>query len=114
MGDYGNALCYCKKVIETTDYQQIRTLRLFKDILEVCFELTANEARVSELADNHSCHFFVANNDTPDCPEAESDSKLFIRTVYKYCAEAVIRMIWHKSEALAIYSGELLKKLFFK
>lgn len=28
------------------------------------------------------CHFFVANNDTPDCPEAESYSRLFIRTVY--------------------------------
>ena len=118
----------------------------------------------------YSCHFFVANNDTPDCPEAESYSKLFIRTVYEagmaassqylldleygagleqkspeyiqavqegflhdkngfffgfriaydtrnnvlYCAEAVTRIIWHKSEALAIYSGELLKKLFFE
>ena len=30
-----------------------------------------------------------------------------------YCAEAVTRIIWHKSEALAIYSSELLKKLFF-
>ncbi len=29
----------------------------------------------------HICHFFVANNDTPDCPEAESYSELFIRTV---------------------------------
>lgn len=45
MGDYGNGLCFCKKVIETTDYQQIRTLRLFKDILEVCFELTVRDAR---------------------------------------------------------------------
>ncbi len=117
----------------------------------------------------YCCHFFVANNDTPDCLEAESYSRLFIRTVYGagraagsqylldleygagleqkspeyiqavreglmhdkngfffgfrlaydtqnnslYCAEAVTRIIWHKSEALAIYSGELLKKLFF-
>ncbi len=45
MGDYGNALCFCKKVIETTDYKQIRTLRLFKDILEICFELTARDTR---------------------------------------------------------------------
>ena len=44
MGDYGNALFFCKKVVETTDYKQIRTLRLFKDILEVCFELTAGDA----------------------------------------------------------------------
>lgn len=29
----------------------------------------------------YSCHFFVANNDTPDCPEAERYSELFIRTV---------------------------------
>ena len=119
------------------------------------------------IAQKYCCHFFVANNDTPDCPEAESYSKLFIRTVYEagrsagsqylldleygagleqkspeyiqavregfmhdkngfffgfrlaydtqdnilYCAEAVIRIIWHKSETLAIYSGKLLKKL---
>ncbi len=44
IGDYGKALCFCKKVIETTDYQQIRTLRLFKEILEVCFELTTKDA----------------------------------------------------------------------
>lgn len=118
----------------------------------------------------YCCHFFVSNNDTPDCPEAENYSGLFIRTVYEagmaagsqylldleygagleqkspdyiqavregflhdkngfffgfrlaydtqdqilYCAEAVIRIIWHKSETLAIYSGELLKKLFFE
>lgn len=122
------------------------------------------------LAGNTAVIFFVANNDTPDCPEAESYSSLFIRTVYGagraagsqylldleygagleqkspeyiqavreglmhdkngfffgfrlaydtqdnslYCAEAVTRIIWHKSEALAIYSGELLKKLFFE
>ena len=121
------------------------------------------------IGQKYSVHFFVANNDTPDCPEAESYSKLFIQTVYGagravgsqylldleygagleqkspeyiqavreglmhdkngfffgfrlaydtqdnslYCAEAVTRIIWHKSEALAIYSGELLKKLFF-
>ena len=41
-GDYGKALCLCEKVIKTTDYGQIRTLRLFKDILEACFEVTAN------------------------------------------------------------------------
>lgn len=45
MGDYENAFCFCRKVIETTDYKQIRTLRLFKDILEVCFELTAKDVR---------------------------------------------------------------------
>ena len=38
--DYEKALCLCEKVIETTDYGQIRTLRLFKDILEACFEVT--------------------------------------------------------------------------
>ena len=42
MCDYGKALCLCEKVIKTTDYGQIRTLRLFKDILEACFEVTAN------------------------------------------------------------------------
>lgn len=42
MGDFENALCFCKRVIETTDYGQIRTLRLFKDILEICFELIAH------------------------------------------------------------------------
>ena len=42
IGDYGKALCFCKKVKENTDYGQIRTLRLFKDILEACFEVVAN------------------------------------------------------------------------
>ena len=42
MGDYGKALSLCEKVIATTDYGQVRTLRLFKDILEDCFEVTAN------------------------------------------------------------------------
>lgn len=42
MGDYGEALYLCEKVIKTTDYGQIRTLRLFKDVLEACFEVTAN------------------------------------------------------------------------
>lgn len=27
------------------------------------------------------CHLFIANNETPDCPEAERYSKLFIQTV---------------------------------
>ena len=48
MGDYGKAACFCKKVIETTDYGQIRTLRLFKDILEACFEITANSATIAD------------------------------------------------------------------
>ena len=116
------------------------------------------------------CHFFVANNDTPDCPEAESYSKLFIRIVCEsgvslgsqylldmeygsgleqkspeyiqavregfmhdkqgvpfgfrlaydtrddilYCAEAIVRIVWHKSDPLAIYVSELLNKLFFE
>ncbi len=45
MGNYEKALCFCKKVIETTDYDQIRTLRLFRDILEACFELTASDVK---------------------------------------------------------------------
>ena len=47
MCDYGKALCLCEKVIKTTDYQQIRTLRLFKDILEACFEITANQTEAA-------------------------------------------------------------------
>ena len=47
MGDYESALCLCKKVIKTTDYGQVRTLRLFKDILEICFELIANDAEAA-------------------------------------------------------------------
>ena len=37
-----NTKSLCEKAIKTTDYGQIRTLRLFKDILEACFEVTAN------------------------------------------------------------------------
>ena len=47
MCDYGKALCLCEKVIKTTDYGQIRTLRLFKDILEACFEVTANHTEAA-------------------------------------------------------------------
>ena len=45
--DYEKALCLCEKVIETTDYGQIQTLRLFKDILEACFEVTANHSKAA-------------------------------------------------------------------
>ena len=45
--DHEKALCLCEKVIETTDYGQIRTLRLFKDILEACFEVTANHSKAA-------------------------------------------------------------------
>ena len=45
--DYEKALCLCEKVIKTTDYGQIRTLRLFKDILEACFEVTANHSKAA-------------------------------------------------------------------
>ncbi len=47
MCDYGKALCLCEKVIKTTDYGQIRTLRLFKDILEACFEVTTNHTEAA-------------------------------------------------------------------
>lgn len=45
--DYEKASCYCKKVIETTDCEKVRILRLFKDILELCFEITANVPSIS-------------------------------------------------------------------
>ncbi len=34
---------YCRMVIETTDYRQVRTLRLFGDILEGCMEVVVLE-----------------------------------------------------------------------
>ncbi len=45
--DHEKALCLCEKVIETTDHGQIRTLRLFKDILEACFEVTAGHSKAA-------------------------------------------------------------------
>ncbi len=60
------------------------------------------------IGQKYRCHFFIANNDTPDCPEAESYSGLFIQIV---CESGIIR---HKSDTLAIYVSELLKKLFFE
>ncbi len=47
MGDYENARAYCKKVIETTDYRQVKSTRLFGYILEACFEITANAPAAS-------------------------------------------------------------------
>ena len=123
-----------------------------------------------DFASDCLCGCTLANNDTPDCPEAESYSKLFIQIVCEsgmslgsqyllnmeygarleqkspeyiqavregfmhdkqgvpfgfrlaydtqddilYCAEAIIRIVWHKSDPLAIYVSELLKKLFFQ
>jgi len=43
IGDNEKALSFCKKVIETTDYRQIRSQRLFGRVLESCFEVTAND-----------------------------------------------------------------------
>lgn len=43
--DYDRGAAYCKMVIETTDYEKIRTLRLFGDILEECLEVIAGLAR---------------------------------------------------------------------
>jgi len=44
MGVYEKAYCICKKVMETTDYEQIRRLRLFGSVLEACFEIVANDS----------------------------------------------------------------------
>jgi len=41
-GNYEKAHYFCKRVVETTDYSQIRRLRLFGSVLEACFEVTAN------------------------------------------------------------------------
>jgi hypothetical protein len=35
------------------------------------------------LDKKHGCHFFLANNNAPDCPETEEYSKLFIKTVFE-------------------------------
>ncbi len=43
MGDYGKAAGYCRIVLETTDYGQIRGIRLFGDILEECCEVIAHD-----------------------------------------------------------------------
>ncbi len=44
-GDYDSGAAYCKMVIDTTNYKEIRTLRLFGDILEECLEVIAGMAR---------------------------------------------------------------------
>ncbi len=41
--NYEKAFQYCRTVIETTDYQKIRTFRLFGDILEGCMEIIAHD-----------------------------------------------------------------------
>lgn len=43
MGDYREAARYCRAVLETTDYGQIRGIRLFGDILEECCEVIAHD-----------------------------------------------------------------------
>lgn len=40
--DYGKAARYCHIVLETTDYGQVRGIRLFGDILEECCEIVAH------------------------------------------------------------------------
>ncbi len=49
MGNHEKALYFCKKLIETTDYRQIRKLHLFGNVLEACFEIAANDS--AEAAD---------------------------------------------------------------
>ncbi len=41
--DYERAACYCRIVIQSTDYKQVRRLRLFGDILEGCMEVIAQK-----------------------------------------------------------------------
>lgn len=47
MKNYKKAHDFCNIVIETTDYEQIKTIRLYKNILEACFEVTANDPNAS-------------------------------------------------------------------
>ena len=48
--DYERAACYCRIVIQSTDYKQVRRLRLFGDILEGCMEVIAQKpAGTSDL-----------------------------------------------------------------
>ncbi len=41
--DYERAACYCRIVIQSTDYKQVRRLRLFGDILEGYMEVIAQK-----------------------------------------------------------------------
>ncbi len=41
-GDYEKAYHYCKTVIEMTEAEQVKKIRLFGDNLEACFEITAH------------------------------------------------------------------------
>ncbi len=70
-GNYEKAHFYCKKVIETTDYRQIRRLRLFGYILEACFELTANAPAAS--ADLWSW----AKSELQSMPQSSRDGTLY-------------------------------------
>ena len=42
-GDYGKGARYCHILLETTDYGQVRGIRLFGDILEECCEIVAHD-----------------------------------------------------------------------
>ncbi len=43
MGNYEKAFDHCRMVVEKTDYKQIRTKRLFGDILEGCLEIVVHD-----------------------------------------------------------------------
>lgn len=66
---------------------QLTIPELLKRLKQEGFELIeypfGNYYAFRQLDKKHKCHFFLANNDTPDLPEAEEYSKLFIRTVYE-------------------------------
>lgn len=145
---------------------------LLKSLEQEGFELSeypfGNYYAHRQLDKKHSCHFFLSNNETPDCPEAEEHSQIFIKTMFAsgmsagsqyllnleygpniaqkapvyielarsgfihdtsnipfglrlvydtqsnilYWTEAVMDVEWHKSEISAIYTAQLLQKLF--
>ncbi len=74
-----------------------------------------------QLNQKFTYHFFISNNDTPDCQEAEAYSILCAfgyRIAYDtkanllYYAEAVTNVIWRKPEIIGPYTSELFQKLF--
>ena len=60
---------------------------LLHNLQQQAFELTeypfGNYHAYRQLDKKHGCHFFLANNNAPDCPETEEYSKLFIKTVFE-------------------------------
>lgn len=69
----------------------LTSLRIVEKLKNMGFAITEypmeNYHCVKQFDKGYECHFFLLNDETPDCPEAETFSRLFITTTMEILAQ---------------------------